>query len=220
MLETPKRDRQAERREATREEILEHAWALSREHGLTGLSLRELAGRVGLKAPSLYSYFDSKLAIYDAMFAQGCRAFAEEEESLVPPEVDAADHASVSRYVGWMLRVFVDFCTADPVRHQLLYQRTIPGFEPSPESFALSVASHQHAVEMLEDLGLDGAGTIDLLTAIGSGLASQQLANDPGGDRWARLAEEAGAMFVAHVRARDAAPTARPRPRRAQESPA
>ncbi|MDQ3659652.1 MAG: hypothetical protein M3454_01050, partial [Actinomycetota bacterium] len=33
---------------------------------------------------------------------------------------------------------FVEFCTEDPVRYQLLFQRTIPGFEPSAESFALS----------------------------------------------------------------------------------
>jgi len=39
----------------------------------------------------------------------------------------------------------------------------------------------------------------DLLTALFSGLASQQLANDPDGDRWRRLSREAAEMFVTHV---------------------
>ena len=36
--------------------------------------LRDLAAMVGLRQPSLYAYFDSKHALYDAMFAEGNRA--------------------------------------------------------------------------------------------------------------------------------------------------
>jgi AcrR family transcriptional regulator len=71
VFEESKRDRRSERREETRKEILAEAWSLAREHGLAGISLRDLATRVGMRAPSLYSYFDSKAAIYDAMFAEG-----------------------------------------------------------------------------------------------------------------------------------------------------
>src|SRR3954449_10517322 len=71
MFAPPKRDRRAERREATKAEILDAAWEMVRAEGLAALSLRDLARRVGMQAPSLYSYFDSKHAIYDAMFLQG-----------------------------------------------------------------------------------------------------------------------------------------------------
>lgn len=37
-------------------------------------------------------------------------------------------------------RAFFEFCTADPVRYQLLFQRTIPGFVPSPTATATDVA--------------------------------------------------------------------------------
>src|ERR1700750_450754 len=67
-------DRRSARREATKAEILDAAWDLVREHGLAALALRDLASRVGMRAPSLYQYFDSKHAIYDAMFAQGAQA--------------------------------------------------------------------------------------------------------------------------------------------------
>ena len=52
-------------------EILEAAWSLARSEGLISFSLRDLAAKVGMQAPSLYQYFPSKDAIYDAMFRQG-----------------------------------------------------------------------------------------------------------------------------------------------------
>src|SRR5271165_610588 len=71
MIVEPIRDRRAERREATKSEILEAAWELVRAEGLAALNLRDLAAKVGMRPPSLYSYFESKHAIYDAMFLQG-----------------------------------------------------------------------------------------------------------------------------------------------------
>ena len=79
MLGTPKRDRVAERRAATRREILDAAWALARESGLTQITLRDVADRVGMQAPSLYGHFASKMAIYDAMFGE---AWSEYEATL------------------------------------------------------------------------------------------------------------------------------------------
>ena len=70
MLVTPNGDRVAERRAATRLEILDAAWEMARSKGLVELTLRDVADRVGMRAPSLYGHFDSKNAIYDAMFEQ------------------------------------------------------------------------------------------------------------------------------------------------------
>ncbi len=70
-MTAPTTDRRAARHEATKARILDAAWALAREHGLAGISLRDLAAAVDLRQPSLYSYFESKNALYDAMFAQG-----------------------------------------------------------------------------------------------------------------------------------------------------
>ena len=75
VLVSPRRDRVAERRAATRVEILEAAWELAGEQGLAEFTLRDLAERVGMRAPSLYSHFASKHAIYDAMFGQAWSDF-------------------------------------------------------------------------------------------------------------------------------------------------
>ena len=144
-----------------------------------------------MRAPSLYSYFDSKHAIYDAMFAQGAREYLD-RQAAVPVTGDAL----LDLRAG--MRFFIGFCTEDPSRYQLLFQRTIPGFEPSGESFAIAVAGLTAMRERLGAIGVTDSGALDLLTAIGTGLTDQQISNDPGGDRWARLVDEATEMFFAH----------------------
>jgi len=188
----PIRDRRTERREATRAEIIEAAWDLAREGGLASLSLRDLARRVGMQAPSLYTYFDGKNAIFDAMYTDGAHAFAAQEQQLAYTG-DPLEDLKVQ------MHFFMRFCTADPVRYQLLFQRTIPGFEPSPESFAISVDTLRGIQERFASIGLMDQAAIDLCTAMGTGLTDQQISNDPGGDRWMRLMDEAVEMVFHHL---------------------
>jgi AcrR family transcriptional regulator len=197
MIETPTRDRRLERRQATESEILEAAWRLAREHGLAGLSLRGLAQEVGMRAPSLYSYFSSKNAIYDTMFRQGAREFLRDQAAITWT-------GDALRDLQAGLHFFVRFCTDDPTRYQLLFQRTIPGFEPSPESFAVAVEGLEATRSQLVELGIEDDGALDLVTALGTGLTDQQISNDPGGDRWIRLVDEAAEMFLAHHQRRKA----------------
>ena len=134
MLGTPTRDRKAERRAAVRREILDAAWEIARESGLTQLTLRDVASRIGMQAPSLYTHFDSKMAIYDAMYGE---AWSEYEESLARLEADLPEHPRVA--VHRASRHFYDYAIADQPRHQLMNERIIPGFEPSEASYAPAV---------------------------------------------------------------------------------
>jgi AcrR family transcriptional regulator len=182
--------RVSRRREATKAEILDAAWDLVGEQGLAALSLRDLAARVGMRAPSLYQYFDSKHAIYDAMFGQGARE-ALEEVDIGALGGGAADQLRASAH-----KMF-DFFTSNPARALLLFQRTIPGFEPSAESYAPAVALIQRLQTFLADHGITDPAAQDTWTALVSGLSNQQLANDPGGTRWARLIDRAVDMYLA-----------------------
>src|SRR5919112_6059494 len=186
MLGVPKRNRIAERREATRGEILQAAWELAQEQGLAEFTLRDLAERVGMRAPSLYTHFESKRAIYDAMFGQAWSDF--ERVALAElPELPQAPRAAIRR----VARVFFDFAVANPARHQLMNQRTIPGFEPSPESYAPSVRVYELGEQIFRDLGLTDQSDNDIWDALIVGLINQQLANDPGGTRWSSLLDRA-----------------------------
>jgi AcrR family transcriptional regulator len=164
-----------------------------RTSGLAALSLRDLARTVGMQPPSLYSYFDSKNAIYDAMYAQGAQQFVDEQKASMPTPDDPLDALKA------VVHFFVEFCAADFARYQLLFQRTIPGFEPSPASFKISQDNLAELGELLARYGVNDPETLDLLTALGTGLADQQLSNDPGGDRWIRLIDDAVEMFYGHI---------------------
>ncbi|MEO6125500.1 MAG: TetR/AcrR family transcriptional regulator [Ilumatobacteraceae bacterium] len=203
MLVAPKRDRRTERREATKAEILDAAWAQVRTDGLSALSLRDVARAVGMQPPSLYGYFDSKNAIYDAMYAQGARAFVEAEPLDVPDDPVEGLKAVV--------HYFVEFCAADAARYLLLFQRTIPGFEPSVESFAISKLSIERLGERIAACGITDPAAVDLFTAIGTGLTDQQISNDPGGDRWIRLIDDAVEMFYSHMTNKGEQPSTRRR---------
>jgi AcrR family transcriptional regulator len=186
VLDLPRRDRVAERREATRTEILEAAWQLAQEKGLAEFTLRDLAERVGMRAPSLYSHFESKHAIYDAMFGQAWSDF--EQVALAElPELPQAPRAALRR----IARVFFDFAVSNPVRHQLMNQRTIPGFEPSADSYAPSVRVWELGDQLFRDFGVTDPADSYICEAIIAGLINQQLANDPGGTRYSALLDRA-----------------------------
>jgi AcrR family transcriptional regulator len=189
MVVEPIRDRRAERREATKAEILDAAWELVRAEGLAALSLRDLAAKVGMRAPSLYGYFDSKHAIYDAMFAEGNRLIRDQIPELQPGEdpVDAIRRRA---------RDMVEFAAQDQARHQLLFQRTIPGFEPSAESYAIAVENLDRTRQCFVAAGIRDPRALDTYTALLAGIASQQVSNDPGGRRWLRLVDDALDMYL------------------------
>src|ERR1700694_6054142 len=193
------------RRRSARDAIVEAAWALVGEQGLAGLSLRDLASRAGITTPTVYAYFDSKNAIYDAMFGKAATQFA--ERIAEPYDCDGPREL----LVAGVQRVF-EFCTSDPARYQLLFQRPLPGFEPSAESYAPAVPALADTQEWLALNGITEARHIDMWTALVTGLVDQQVSNNPGGDRWTRLIDESITMFLAHCQPTRVSrkPTSRP----------
>jgi AcrR family transcriptional regulator len=194
MLGKPNRDRKTERRSATRREIIDAAWQVAREKGLAQVTLRDVAELVGLRAPSLYTHFASKNAIYDAMFGDAWTQFQECEKAAEADEPKSSRAAM--RYYG---RVFFDFAVEFPARHQLMNLRTIPDFTPSEEAYAPSVAVMERFMARMARHGVLNQDDIDLFVAIVGGMVDTQLANDPGGDRWSRLLDRAIDMFADSV---------------------
>jgi AcrR family transcriptional regulator len=211
----PATDRRRARHDLKKARILEEAWDLAARDGLAGISLRDLADRVDLRQPSLYAYFDSKLALYDEMFADGYRKLLA-RVAAAPPMPDPREELVA------FLELCVRFSSDEPVCHQLLFQRTIPGFEPSEASFAVALEFYEVASERMRAAGVTDDADIDVFTAIVNGLAHQQVANDPGGDRWVRLSRRMVEMFLADVDRRGAKParrSGRPTPNRRGERP-
>jgi AcrR family transcriptional regulator len=201
------------RRRSARDAIVDAAWALVAEEGLAGLSLRDLARRAGITTPTVYSYFGSKNAIYDAMFARAATQFAD----VMAAPYDCYDPRDL---LVASARRFAEFCTSDPSRYQLLFQRSLPGFEPSAESYAPAVRALAGARELLALNGITEPRYLDMSTALVTGLVDQQVSNDPGGDRWTRLIEESVDMFLAYCKPGQAAHEPASRTARTKGSPA
>src|SRR5206468_640009 len=136
-------------------------------------------------------YFESKNAIYDAMFGQAANDFA---AHMSEPHVTDDPRELLLAHA----HRFVKFCTTDVARYQLLFQHTVPGFEPSPGSYAPAVRALAIARDVLALNGFTDPRHLDIWTALMSGLVDQQISNDRGGDRWIRLLDEFVTMFCNH----------------------
>jgi len=186
-------DRRRARHEETVGLILRAAWRLAERDGLAGLSLGELARAMEMRPQSLYTYFPSKQAIYDAMYKQGFEELLACHEAL-PAQRDP------ELFLAAAAEAFVDFAAERPSRYQLLFQRTVPGFAPSEESYAVARRALEGMRGWLAGAGLTCERDLDLWRVLLLGLAGEQLANDPGGRRWRQLAAPAARYFVTFAR--------------------
>jgi AcrR family transcriptional regulator len=179
---TPGRpDRRARRRQETISEILAIARDVMTEDGVNGLSLSEVARRLGVQPPSLYKYFPSLMAIYDALFLEGQRDnLAAMREGMLTAEPGlGALIAGLEASGRWAL--------ANRAVAQLLFWRPVPSFHPSPEAFAVSVEMVELQRGALADAVIRGElgpsandeGAIYLVSTLIAGVLSQTFANEP-----------------------------------------
>ena len=177
-------DRRHRRRLETIEEIVDVAIEVMTEYGVGGLSLGEVARRMGMRTPSLYVYFDSKNAVYDAVFARGWRAV---HARMVPAYDEVVGAADLASYFLRCAQIFVGWMLEHPVQAQLMCWRPVPGYEPSPLAYEPAVemlTAARASFEQLLELGLFRPDAdVDLLlrtwTVLTSGVMTQQLANAP-----------------------------------------
>jgi AcrR family transcriptional regulator len=169
------------RRQQTIEEALDAAMAIMEEAGVGGLSMSEIARRLGMRQPSLYKYFPSLHAVYDALFARGL----ERSGAAVQAAVEEGPRGVVTiRAAG---RALVRWAVENPALAQLLYWRPVPGFAPTTATFAASVrlldqlrAAFDAAVQAgVLHPNAASAEAPRLFTIVLSGLISQQMANEP-----------------------------------------
>lgn len=191
-------------RQAMTEAILAAARTVMREKGVAGLNLNEVAGLVGIKTPSLYNYFASKMALYDALFRLGFQLTTQRREALTwehPPDWE--------RLHAW-LDGHIQFAQEYPELFQLCFQHPVPGFTPSEESMEQSRRLYRSSVqgmaEIIEagiiDSGLTVEQTLDVYIVVMHGIAALHLANDPdlpvGSGRFGSLVSEVLAPLQAY----------------------
>jgi AcrR family transcriptional regulator len=195
------RERRRRNREQMLAAILDAARAVMRERGVADLSLREVARRVSMQAPSLYEYFPSKMALYDALFLAGFRVF----QARLLEALEGA--GTFWEQMQANFEVYMGFAREHPDLYQLLFEHPVPGFIPSEETMAEGLVLLDRLTGRIAEAiesgeiapGLSASQARDLLIAMTHGLTSQHLANDadapPGGGRYGGLVAPALALF-------------------------
>ncbi len=189
------------RRELVRQETIEQILAFARNemqaNGVAALSLGTIAKRLGMRTPSLYTYFDSKNAIYDELFRRGFWEFGRYMDER--PYQDG----SLRENLISVMSTYMRFAQENPDLYQLMFQRPVPGFEPSQESMAVSLTRLEAQRSQFEPLfGGDELQTNlpfeearDIFIALQHGLTELHLANNPdlpvGEGRFGKLIEQA-----------------------------
>ncbi len=177
----PRVGRRARRHQDTIEEILDIAADVMTEEGVNGLSLAEVARRLGVQPPSIYKYFPSLIAIYDALFRRGQVEHLEVMRQAMAgaaPGLEALT-AGLEASGRWLL--------ANRATAQLMFWRPVPRFEPSADAFAPSVEMVSLQRTAIADavaagqLGpeADSEGAVDLVSTLIVGVLSQAMANEP-----------------------------------------
>ncbi len=196
-------ERRQRNREEVRAAILEAARGVMRENGVAALSLREVARRVRMQAPSLYAYFPSKAALYDALFLEGIRSYVAYRD-----RGDEAFHSFWDQLHA-RLESYMRFAQENPDLYQLVFERPVPGFVPSEGSMAESHRQLARFEQTLAGAVADGQIELDiptseardLIIAVMHGLTSQHMANEPhlrvGSGRYGSLIPAAVALFRA-----------------------
>jgi len=177
-------DRRQRRRQETIEEVLDVAVEVMADHGVAGLTLGEVARRMGIRPPSLYVYFDGKNALYDALFARGWADLLATMQAVQT----ATDGADLLADLLALESAFVRWAVEHPAYAPLMFWRPVPGFVPSERSYAAALELERMNLEFLATLQAAGLlrpdADLDLVyrteTAVISGVITQQLANAPG----------------------------------------
>ena len=178
-------DRRQRRRQETIEEVLDIAVAIMTEQGVAGLSIGEVARRMGIRPPSLYVYFPSKEALYDAVFYRGARAILEHlREHTAHLETRDGSLREIMLTAG---EAMVRWSVANPAFTQMLFWRPVPGFVPSEQAYAPAVELVELSSNRFRSLQQRGliradADLDDVMrdwTVLTAGIVSQQMSNAP-----------------------------------------
>ncbi len=120
--------------------ILGAAEALLEELGPDALSIRRIAERAHVAPMGLYSRFDGKHGIVDALFKEGFALLGAtiRATSTMPDPIEAFRSAG---------RAYRELALAHPARYRLMFLHVVQGFEPTGDAIEIAHDAFQALVE-------------------------------------------------------------------------
>ncbi|MGE6356458.1 TetR/AcrR family transcriptional regulator [Flavobacterium sp. NPDC079362] len=109
------KDRILRQKEETRSNILEAAYAIVKEEGWQGLSMRKIADKIEYTAPIIYEYFSNKEAILNELTGKGFIKLAKELQEAL----DKFEKPEEQLEAMWM--AYWDFAFTDTEMYQVMF---------------------------------------------------------------------------------------------------
>lgn len=109
------KDRILRQKEETRTNILEAAYAIVKEEGWQGLSMRKIADKIEYTAPIIYEYFSNKEAILNELTGKGFIKLAKELQEAR----DKFEKPEEQLEAMWM--AYWDFAFTDTEMYQVMF---------------------------------------------------------------------------------------------------
>jgi AcrR family transcriptional regulator len=167
------------REDETRAALLAAAHDLLATEGPAALTVRRIATAAGMSTMNVYSRFGGKDGVLDELFIDGFRRLA--EAMAESPVTD--DPAADLRVCG---RTYQRFARANPTYYSLMFDRTVPEFQPSARALEVARGVLGRLVTQVEramDAGVvardDPFAVASALWACEHGLASLEARTPP-----------------------------------------
>jgi AcrR family transcriptional regulator len=129
--------------DTTRDALRQAAHDLLASEGPSALTVRRLAAAAGMSTMNIYSRFGGKDGVVEELYLAGFRALAEQMEGDGPPDDPMADLHACGR-------AYRTFAQENPTYYSVMFDRTIPGFEPSDDARAAALGTLEALADKLE----------------------------------------------------------------------
>ena len=146
----PRPQKTAAELKVMREQILDTAYAILQKSGPEGLSIREIAERLGVAHMSLYTYFENQAAILRALRQREMSRWRAQQEA-VEQHVQIEE---ISQIVERQLKVYIDFARENPNLYRLAWVLPEVGGESLEENRQRMHATVEHLARLLK-LGIE-----------------------------------------------------------------
>jgi AcrR family transcriptional regulator len=144
-IKNASRKRREQKKQETRQAIIDAASALFLEHGYENFSLRQVAEQIGYSPGTIYLYFSDKDELLFTLADIGFQRFGEALQAAV----DATDNPR--EQINGLGRAYIAFGLENPVHYRLMFiERTDFMFRDSPEhgkSWIETFYILQHTIE-------------------------------------------------------------------------
>lgn len=177
LMTTPYQDAQRAGRDAVRTAILDSAIRLLVAEGPAALTMRRIATDIGSSTKVLYTMFDGKEGLIDALYREGFARLRRAQESV-------PDSACPLTHLNALGTAYREHALSEPAYYRVMFEQSVlPGFRPSADALAVAERAFDTstaAVQACMEAGIfrpgDARELAKMLWAAAHGAVSLELA--------------------------------------------